>query len=1022
MNIQSLIVCSVICLHLLAGVKVTMGWLQSQENTGPVVIIDNKQDEKVGSPLTLRLEGMPKETKIKIFSELIDRYGRLWIGQSEFMSDADGMVDPATQVPLSGEWKNRDGIGPFWALKRMTKSDAHPRPENGNAERIAITALVDDRPVATSSSLRFFRDDSVKEVPIDDDRLVGRMFMPRSGKSEYPAIIVVPGSGGGIPTGMAEQLASHGYVALALAYFGEPNLPDNLELVPLEYFDRAIDWLKQKPFVNESRIGLLGGSKGGELVLLLGTRREDVRAIVSIVPSTHVFQSISDQWNRTSSWSVGGKGLPFVAYKSSAKFRESDVLRDLYEESLNDASADSRIPMEKIVGNVLLITGSEDQTWPANAMCEEFIKRFPNLDNFEHQNYSNVGHEAFASGYRPTSWSKRVGGTRQGQALAQAKSWVSAIDFLSTNLKTKETTEQLETGQLKDPIKFDSELATQLDQIIKKEHVRPFWKTNQQKYSEILNQARESLDNPKLNKTQKAVQLLRIIAALKDGHSSMTLPSRKKLFGFVPLLTEFFGDEIRVVAIPKENEDLLGGKIIKINGADIDKIKHALLSVVPHANDQRFKKACPWYLQHPGVLFGLGFGDNPSAIVVEVEKMDGTTAVGELRTPETNVTSPAKLVTINKLIAENRPLYLRSRGRIYWHQYIPEKKLFYVRLHRISSDPNNPIWTWAAQMWSEADQLEIDKFVIDLRGNGGGGFQYCMPIVQGVIDRPKINQTGKLFTITDHKTFSAAIGMVEQLENRTQTMIIGEAPCDHPASPGDSDVFELGEAGIEVSLSQVFHTTIFPDDKRTQVGLDHEVVTDWGKLMHGNDPAMGFIHNYDAAARQKTDRMPEDLAGNFEFDGEKNVCIELIDQQPTLRIGPFFRTPLYRASSGEFETEVKGFTLRINNGDSVELRFPDGSNKTCQRLTSAVNAPLDLLFAGRIDEAKLAFKKLLEQEESNGLINDSKFSHHATLIYWHCRSRFGRAKAVERIQSTLNLAVEVIGDAPICESMKQYYR
>jgi hypothetical protein len=49
-------------------------------------------------------------------------------------------------------------------------------------------------------------------------------------------VILLGGSDGGVMEGSAAVLASRGYAALALAYFGAPPLPPELIEVPLEYF------------------------------------------------------------------------------------------------------------------------------------------------------------------------------------------------------------------------------------------------------------------------------------------------------------------------------------------------------------------------------------------------------------------------------------------------------------------------------------------------------------------------------------------------------------------------------------------------------------------------------------------------------------------------------------------------------------------------------------------------------------------------------------------------------------------
>lgn len=422
---------------LLTTLLLALGAQAGLAQDDPVVELRTTPASLVGDPISVRISGLPPQTDVTLFSELVDRYGRLWLSEASFRSDDDGVVNPAKHAPTDRAWNGADALGPFWSPVRKTQTGAHEEPADGDAERVAISAIVDGRAVATASALRWYRAPDVEELTVPDD-LAASLFVPR-GEDRRPAVIVVPGSGGGVPSLTAQQLASRGYSSLALGYFGEAQTVNELELVPLEYIDRAIDWLKSHPRVDPERLAILGGSKGGELSLLMASRRHDIRAVVAAVPSSVVFQSIASGWPQTSSWSVNGEGLPFVPYATSAKFRETGRLSYLYEASLDTAEdiESARIPVERIAGPILLVSGKDDWIWPASSMCEDIVQRLEELafpHEVVHLDYDNVGHEVLTAGFRPVSWSPRVGGTRQGHGAAQADAWSRMVEFLDESL------------------------------------------------------------------------------------------------------------------------------------------------------------------------------------------------------------------------------------------------------------------------------------------------------------------------------------------------------------------------------------------------------------------------------------------------------------------------------------------------------------------------------------------------------------------------------------------------------------
>ena len=148
-----------------------------------------------------------------------------------------------------------------------------------------------------------------------DDGLVATLHLPRE-SGRRPAVIVLSGSDGGIATAhmFGEPLAAAGFVTLSLAYFAMDGLPRNFSQIPLEYFGRAIDWLRAHPAVDAERIGVFGMSRGGETALLVGATFPSITAVVASVPSHVVWQGTNpDPSIKTSSFTRAGVELPYAS-------------------------------------------------------------------------------------------------------------------------------------------------------------------------------------------------------------------------------------------------------------------------------------------------------------------------------------------------------------------------------------------------------------------------------------------------------------------------------------------------------------------------------------------------------------------------------------------------------------------------------------------------------------------------------------------------------------------------------------
>ena len=126
---------------------------------------------------------------------------------------------------------------------------------------------------------------------VAEEGLVATLHLPlKAGR--HPAVIVLSGSDGGIATAnlFGQPLAASGFVTLCLAYFAMEGLPLNFSQIPLEYFGKAIDWLRAHAAVDADRVAVFGMSRGGEAALLVGARFSSISAVVASAPSHVVWQ------------------------------------------------------------------------------------------------------------------------------------------------------------------------------------------------------------------------------------------------------------------------------------------------------------------------------------------------------------------------------------------------------------------------------------------------------------------------------------------------------------------------------------------------------------------------------------------------------------------------------------------------------------------------------------------------------------------------------------------------------------
>ena len=254
------------------------------------------------------------------------------------------------------------------------------------------------------------------------------------------AVIVLGGSEGGLggSSRMARRLAADGFDAIAVSYFGEPGQAEKLDLIPIEPVDRALAWLNARPGMAEP-VAVVGVSKGGELALLVASRNPEIAAVIAAVPSNVVWAGIDRTGGPvSSSWTAGGQPLTHVPYEFRNGFTG---IFNLYRDSLAAASADAEIPVERIAGPILLVSGQADSLWPSTEMAnrvEARLRAHGFAHPVQHLAYADAGHAVFGAPVPADAPGLQnatvVGGTVEGLVAARVDVWPRALAFLKTAL------------------------------------------------------------------------------------------------------------------------------------------------------------------------------------------------------------------------------------------------------------------------------------------------------------------------------------------------------------------------------------------------------------------------------------------------------------------------------------------------------------------------------------------------------------------------------------------------------------
>lgn len=428
-------------------------------------------DALIDVPRQIRVENVAPGQTVEI-SALTRRNGVLWQAHAAYTAGEDGVVDLTRDAPVSGDYTGLSPMGLIWSQAPVDSPSRehfnHPVTDALVTDVVARMAGVEAGAEADMQAQATFTQrlalDGVTRHEVREEGLVGTLYLPAGSKpGSHPAVMILNGSGGGINEPRAALYASRGYAAFALAYFKAPGLSDYISNTPLEYFQTGLRWLRKKVQPKHDFVAISGQSRGGELVLLLGaTFPKEVSAVVAYVPGAvvHSGQNACDPkiGREGPTWLLGGKPIPHVWENNrtatwapfdegpSPHRHEKAILTALQDP---DAVARARIRVEDIEGPVMLLSGTDDGSWPSSLYSKMVQDKLVDVKHpypVEWLDYENGGHSILFP-YVPTTQlvyahpvSGKIstsGGNPKDNARADQESWEGVKKFLDAAVKAR---------------------------------------------------------------------------------------------------------------------------------------------------------------------------------------------------------------------------------------------------------------------------------------------------------------------------------------------------------------------------------------------------------------------------------------------------------------------------------------------------------------------------------------------------------------------------------------------------------
>ncbi|XP_044928572.1 LOW QUALITY PROTEIN: acyl-coenzyme A thioesterase 1 [Mustela putorius furo] len=324
-------------------------------------------------PVRIALHGLAPRQPVTLRASLRDEKGALFRAHARYEADAGGLLDLERAPALGGSFVGLEPMGLLWALEpekplvRLVKRDVQT-PFAVELEVLDGHEPDAGRVLGRAVHEREFLRPGVRREPVRAGRVRATLFLPPE-PGPFPGIVDIYGVGSGLLEHRASLLAGKGFAVMALAYHNYEDLPKGLEILHLEYFEEAVNYLLDHPQVKGPGVGLLGSSKGGDLCLSMASFLKGITATVLVNGSVA---------------NVGGalhyqdEILPPLGLDPNRVRLTKDGLADIVDvlnSPLEGADQKSFIPVERAESAFLFLVGQDDHNWKSEFYANEASKR-----------------------------------------------------------------------------------------------------------------------------------------------------------------------------------------------------------------------------------------------------------------------------------------------------------------------------------------------------------------------------------------------------------------------------------------------------------------------------------------------------------------------------------------------------------------------------------------------------------------------------------------------------------------------
>lgn len=318
------------------------------------------------------------------------------------------------------------------------------------------------------------------------------------------------------------------------------------------------------------------------------------------------------------------------------------------------------------------------------------------------------------------------------------------------------------------------------------------------------------------------VQSSKMVSLLNDAHS-LVMPFQFyiKKPRYLPIQTHVFEDGLFITNA--NNKDLIGRRIVSINGKPIEFIYNKILPLISADNEWGAKSQSSLYIPNMDVLKGLEIVPSTEKATIEI-MLNGKLISKALKSVPAIKWVLWSIAPTNEI----RPVSWNMRNAENKVE-VKNDTLIWITFNKTGPEEN--LTNIGNKIYNQDYGDDITHAVFDMRNNTGGD-NYTYNTLIKRLTETKINIT----LLTSRKTYSAATNFISELQLTGKSFqLIGEPTGSGHNLSGDPNTIFLPKSGIMIDISTKTWDFI-PELKENTIPPDIMINYTSSDYFNNNDP------------------------------------------------------------------------------------------------------------------------------------------------------------------------------------------